>query len=114
MKQLHKITFLIFINLLLFSCVDSEKDAISIQDLLLGKWQTTVYTENGIIPNNLNDCDLLRTMEFKNDVINYVEYKLDEESNCVFDKIDSYSYQITGSDSFDKIIVDDCHRNRSQ
>ncbi len=101
-QQLYKISLIIIVIFSFSSCTLDEEE-ISTKDLLLGKWQTTSYTENDIVPSNFSRCDLSRTMEFfDNNDITFIDYVLegDTESDCVFDETYTFKYEIINDNSF--------------
>lgn len=77
----------------LFSCDIADEDAISTQDLLLGKWQLETFSLNGIQVDN--ECKLNGSTEFnkKELVVHY--FSEDSLSNCEEELITS-DYTIEG------------------
>ncbi len=100
MKQLYKLSVIIFLSLSFFSCVADEEE-ISTQDLLFGKWKTTSYTENGITPNDFTNCDYERTVEFSDNEITFVDFMLDDtNTDCIIDETYNFDYELINDSLF--------------
>lgn len=79
-RMKNKIVLLVLISAL-FSCVVYDDEDISMKDLLIGKWQLTSYTENGVA--GTNDCILQRSFEFTEKEFIADDYYEDDNGECI-------------------------------
>ncbi len=82
---MKKLLLLLFVGLLTISCSSSDDDVIPSQnsDPILGKWQLTSDTINGLEVST--DCDRLQTAEFYFNGTSKETYYFESISFCVID-----------------------------
>ena len=96
---MKKITLLLGLAFLAFSC-SSDDDGGSSPEDLIGAWQFTERTIDGI-QEELDSCQQMGILIFSEDILTQTFFFEDASENCVSDGVDMDSYEATS----DTIII---------